>query len=533
MVVFSGTTKTDFMKRFPVENVRKRDYINYAGDDFLTLREDLINYIKAVYPLDYQNFSESDLGIMLIEVVAYMGAVVSLKSDMLANESFLRTVKSRSNLKKLLELVGVDMRAPLAAGGGGKLTIRNVTTTGDWTIAPAQRVFAVPGAQDGAPVNYTVYRIVNNAIQDIQNATGTLTFTDADRDNPGGTDAIFTNVALLEGALRVQKGTFEADEGNKVISLNDSPIVEGSVQVYVTGGGGAEGIYQQVERLYSASGATDRVFQVAYDDDYGASILFGDNVVGVSPPPGAGFTVMYRVGGGSRGNVRAESINVQTQVTDVSLGSQFGAILENRTALTGGSEAESSTHAKRYAPLTFKRQDRVVTLEDFIAIGNNFRSKQGTIGKTTAAVRDAFSSGNIIDLYTLEKASDLHLQKASSTFKKELLEEIEPKKMLTDQVVVCDGLIRTLDLVVTIRVDKELEPIKSEITSQAASIILEYFNIDNNEFGKPFIAADLNRKLYGLSTIRYSTIDNVGDVTYVDFNEIIQLNNFTVNSVIV
>ena len=120
-----------------------------------------------------------------------------------------------------------------------------------------------------------------------------------------------------------------------------------------------------------------------------------------------------------------------------------------------------------------------------------------------------------------------------STFKKELLEEIEPKKMLTDQVVVCDGLIRTLDLVVTIRIDKELEPLKSEIISQAASVILEFFNVDNTEFGKPFIAAELNKLLYGLSNIRYSTIDNVGEVTYVDFNEVIQLNNFTINSVMV
>ena len=110
------------MKLSSIPDRKKQQYIDYAGTDFYTIREDLLDYIKAVYPQDYQNYSESDLGLMLIEVVAYMGAVMSLKGDMLANENYLRTVKSRENLKKLLELVGVDMRGPLGSAASAKLT---------------------------------------------------------------------------------------------------------------------------------------------------------------------------------------------------------------------------------------------------------------------------------------------------------------------------------------------------------------------------------------------------------------------------
>ena len=101
-MVFSGTVQTDFMKLGKIPERKKEQYIDYAGTDFYSLRSNLLSYIKSVYPLDYQNFSESDLGVMLVEVVAYMGAVMSLKGDMLANENYLRTVKSRNNLKKLL-----------------------------------------------------------------------------------------------------------------------------------------------------------------------------------------------------------------------------------------------------------------------------------------------------------------------------------------------------------------------------------------------------------------------------------------------
>lgn len=535
---FSGTASTDFMKLSSIPDRKKIEYIDYAGTDFFSLRDNLISYIKAVYPLDYQNFSESDLGMMLIEVVSYMGSVLSLKGDMLANENYLRTVKTRSNLKKLLELIGVDMMGPLGAGAGARMTNSENPVDSDFpfTVAPEQRTIAITSKEDGAPVNYTLYKVVNNTIENIQNAAGQLTLNQSEVTNGGalGTSSIFDNLALLEGALAIQKGTFDTLEGNKRVALTNSPIVEGSVQVYVTTSNEdseANGSYQQVNRLYSASGATDRVFQVIYDDDYAATVLFGDNALGISPPAGSEFTITYRVGGGSRGNIGEGILNVQTTASNLD-GIDKTFTLENRTAATGGAEAETAEHAKKYAPYTFKRQDRVVTLEDYIAIGNTFRTKQGTIGKTTAAVRDAFSSGNVIDVYTLEKADDLRMQKASPTFKKELLEEIEPKKMLTDEVVVVDGLIRTLDLVMTIRIDRELETIQQQIEQEVSDVIRQHFNIDNADFGKPFVATELNREVFRLPNVRYATIDNLPETIEVDFNEIIQLNNFTINTVL-
>jgi hypothetical protein len=486
--------------------------------------------------LDYQNFSESDLGLMLIELVSYMGSVFSLKGDMLANENYLRTVKTRENLKKLLELIGVDMRGPLSAAAAARLTANTTPPEEDFPllVTPSSRVFSIISKEDGAPVNYTLYKIVNNTISDITSPNATFELKGDEADNAAS--SVFTNVAILEGAMSVQKGTFDTLEGNKRIALTDSPIIEGSVQVFISTGNKEDesnGAYRQVERLFAASGINDRVFQVIYGDNYTATLLFGDGVTGISPPAGATFTIVYRVGGGSRGNIIGGAINITTTVESSDGNTFHPFITENITPATGGQDAETAEHAKKYAPLTFKRQDRVVTLEDYIAIGNTFRSKQGTVGKTTAAVRDAFSSANVIDVYTLEKASDHTLQKASTTFKKDLLEEIEPKKMLTDEVVVVDGLIRTLDLVVTIRIDEELEPIAGTIQQEVAEIIMNFFNVDNFDFGKPFITSELNRDIFNLDKVRYATVDNLPEVTNVDFHEIIQLNNFTINTITV
>ena len=55
---FTGEVKSDFMKSVLIPDNRKANLIDYAGTDFLALRSTIIDYIKAVYPLDYQNFSE-------------------------------------------------------------------------------------------------------------------------------------------------------------------------------------------------------------------------------------------------------------------------------------------------------------------------------------------------------------------------------------------------------------------------------------------------------------------------------------------
>jgi len=102
---FSGTISSDFMKLAPIALNRRQDLINFAATDFFSLRNALIDYVKAAYSNEYKYFVESDLGMMFIELAAYMGAVMSMKADMLANENFLSTAKQRQSVKRLLELV--------------------------------------------------------------------------------------------------------------------------------------------------------------------------------------------------------------------------------------------------------------------------------------------------------------------------------------------------------------------------------------------------------------------------------------------
>ena len=487
---FTGEVASDFMKKVIIPDDRKDTLIDYESTDFLSMRNSIIEYIKAVYPLDYQNFSESDLGIMLVEIVAYMGAVLSLKADMLANESFLATARNRNNVRKLLELVGVRMRGPLAAAANATITIGTALTAGQnsLVIPPANRTLTIASPEDGGQVTYTLYKVEAGRISGA-NSNSTIYMNKEEANDPAN-PAIWSNAALLEGALVVDKGTFTSYDSIKSLTLNQSPVIEGSIQVFVDAPGvpAASGAFTQVESIYFASGATDRIFQVNLNDSFGGTIVFGDNIAGISPPVGSSYEVSYRIGGGTRGNVQKSFINaLTTGQIDGDAGNTLPATIENTSLATGGSNAESVSHAKKYAPLFFKSQDRLVTLEDYVARGAKFISSYGTIGKVTAAVRKAYSSANTIDVYVLERASDIQLQQATTSFKMELLAHLQEKKMLTDEIVIVDGVVRSLDLVMAISVDKNLLPREEEIKSKTRDAVLRYFNTQNFDFEDPLI----------------------------------------------
>ena len=526
---FSGAVSSDFLKLVNIPNNKKPDFINFAATDFLSLRQSLINYVKSVYPLDYQYFIESDLGVMFIELVAYMGAVMSMKADMLANENFLATAKQRNSVRKLLELVGVKLKGPTGAAADAQITFNNVNPGyTDISIQPSDRVAQTTSPEDGSLLNYTLYKVVNGFVDTI-NSNGVITLYPEESDNQNDTSSIFSNLVLLEGALVTESGDFQATQSQKTVTLSQYPVIEGSVQVFLNSvNANVAGAYEQVDNIFFASGVSDKIFEIVYNDDYQATVVFGDGNVGISPDDSASYFIVYRVGGGSRGNVGSNSITKQLNVLDNASNTIQGTLI-NTDLATGGANAESIEKAKKYAPLTFRRQDRLVTLEDYAVFANNFAGTFGTVGKATAVTRKAYASANIIDIYLLEKASDLQLQRATSTFKRDLLESINKKKMATDDIVIVDGLVRTVDLVTTINIDSSDKQDESIIITKVRDKILNYMNVDNRDFGQSLSLPELNRVIFEVPEVRFSTIDNLDQDISVEFNEIIQLNNLSIN----
>ena len=519
------TAESNFKKVLKVGDAydSKKDLIDFAATDFADLRTSMLKYMKAVYPLEFENFNESDFGVMFTELVAYMGAVMSMKADMLANENFLSTAKSRANVKKLLELVGIKMLGPTSAGANAQYVLASPTSDTTITISAANRVITVTSPEDGAQLTFVLYKVANGKIVDLNQDSSILLSEDESAEG-AGVAKTWTNLALIEGSLVTQTGLFDATDELKKIHLNESPVVENSCQVFLeTGSSDSSGAFRGIDNLFQASSISDKVFEVVYDEAFNATLNFGDGTLGVSPPNDGSYTVNYRVGGGTRGNV-LNSVIAGSIVSTAGAGT-----LQSTSVATGGQDAESVDHIKRYGPLQFKTQNRLVTLEDYKAFANRYSSPTGGRVIATAATRKAYSSANIIDVYVLQKATSTQLQRATYELKSQLLTEMQNIKMLTDEVIIVDGLIRTLDLAITANVDAVLEQQEGLIKGLITNIVTKHFSVDNSDFAKPFILQDLNKKIYELDQVRYSTIDNLDNNIMADLNEVIQLNNLTVS----
>jgi hypothetical protein len=138
----------------------------------------------------------------------------------------------------------------------------------------------------------------------------------------------------------------------------------------------------EFQRWLLESGATDLVYTLTpeqyspvltsngmtwydYDGDGGTTIRFGDGTTGFSPPPGTTFTVLYRVGGGSAGNVPADTI------VTVAPGQPQGALISSCTnpfPASGGLDAETNVQVRARAPQAFSAEPlRVVRAADYVA----------------------------------------------------------------------------------------------------------------------------------------------------------------------
>lgn len=75
----------------------KKD-VKYLNKDFSQLKKSLVDFAKVYYPNTYKDFSEASVGMMFIEMAAYVGDVLSYYVDYQFKESMLVNSEERQNI---------------------------------------------------------------------------------------------------------------------------------------------------------------------------------------------------------------------------------------------------------------------------------------------------------------------------------------------------------------------------------------------------------------------------------------------------
>lgn len=491
--------------------------ISYTSFDFFSIKERVIEYIKKYFPDDFNDFVESDLGIMLVELWAYMADLISFKLDLYSNEVFIDTVSQRKNAHRIAQLVGYPVRPPrpsvtrISAALGGSY---------NFDVKIAKGYFVSLSSRDGQPLNFELYA--------------------ADEEwNPlYGEDIIIpagsTNNLSLIGLEGTSNSVSFTSNGSRFqyFTVDNDNVLEGSISVTVNN-------QKWTEVDFFTNIDNGPYYKIEYNENYRASILFADDSKGKIPPNGADISVSYRYGGGERGNIDIGYLNQIINVTSDLVPGPVPVTITNYTKGENGEKAEDINELKAKLPLWVKAQNRAVSGEDYSFLAESFSTLyHGRIGKAKAVLRNSGCSGNIIDIYVLQFDTGNALITANSTLKRELLTFFNSKKMLTDYICVKDASQVFQDVNINLTINKFYSEFKKDIHDRTLEAISDFFSIERWFIGQPLKKHDLIQYLNKIPNIVSTNVELAynsqnlvtdPDSVVVDFWKIIRPGNINIS----
>jgi len=121
----------------PIEK-RVEPHLNYLAKDYESLRKLLLDRMSLVMP-DWSERHVPDIGIALVEVMAYVGDYLSYFQDAVATEAYLKTARQRISMRRHARLVDYYIFE-----GSNARTWLHIETIADMTLALNQ-VFFISG----------------------------------------------------------------------------------------------------------------------------------------------------------------------------------------------------------------------------------------------------------------------------------------------------------------------------------------------------------------------------------------------------
>jgi hypothetical protein len=96
--------------------------VDFRAYDFDTLRTSLIDYVRAHYPEDFNDYIQSSEFVATIELLAYIGTSLNFRADLNTRENFLDTAERRDSIIRLARLLSYTPKRNIALSGLFKLS---------------------------------------------------------------------------------------------------------------------------------------------------------------------------------------------------------------------------------------------------------------------------------------------------------------------------------------------------------------------------------------------------------------------------
>jgi Baseplate J-like protein len=478
-------------------------WIDYTNKDYASLLAAMLDLATQRLP-EWTDQSPNDVGVMLLELFAYMGDTLFYDQDRIAGESFLETARERRSVLQMLRLIGYELRPPVPASADLTLLFANnatgtvtiptgtqFTTTKDSTPVPISFYYRGPPISidfstlkryrlgpnnvltrlpSGQAADSTTYLVLGPvSVSDTSGATG-------DAIPVMQVDAIVTNEIL---------GSSDGSPGQS-FALARAPLISDSLVLLVDEGAQPPPSWTRVASLLESL-PTDTSFSVRRDENDVAWIQFGDNTYGRAPRRGRNNIIArYLVGGGTKGNVPVAAIS--KAVLSVN---QLKRVI-NVGAASGGDDAEGTAIAAVRGPQQFRSMGRAVTEADYELHAKVFG---------VAKVRATATGWNRVTLVVAPAGGGF----ASLTLKHDLIAYFDDKRMITTQVEIRDPSYVCIGIRWTLTVLPQYAA--NQVQTNAIQAVLSMWAFDQVDFAEKLFLSKIYEVVGALAGVENVFVD--------------------------
>lgn len=516
------------------DTTKKITPVNYLNREFTQIRSDLLDLVQRYYPDQFQDFSESSFGAMMIDAVAYVGDQLSLYMDYNINESFLDTAFERNNVIRHGRILGykdpgrastygrvafyvmvpaetsgigpdsnyipVLQRGTMVSSGGGLSYV--LTENVDFSDPKNIIVVARQSADTGAPTHYAIKAYGNVVSGQFGVSTFDVGNFERFRRIRIGSPNLVEIISVFDGEgneyfevdylaqdmvyKELKNDNFQNDNVPSILKpllvSRKFVVVRDRNGVYLQFGSGQEGESNVIASpqsvamdVYGKSYTTDTTFdptRISKNSNFGIV------------PSNTTLVVSYRTQNPLNTNASVNSIN---SVSSLSLSFPDPSILSatamntvetsievtNETPIVGVGENISTAELKRRIFDTFPTQNRAVTQADYENLAYRMPAKFGSIYRVSTQ-KDQNSLKRNLNMYVVSQDSFQKLTKTNSVIKKNLKTWLNSYRMINDTIDILDPYI------INLGIEFVIKPVaganKNDVLAQAINLVSNKFS---------------------------------------------------------
>ncbi len=327
-------------------------FSKFTNLDYDQIRESIKDYLRANSNFTGFDFEGSNFSI-LIDTLAYNAYINSVNANMIVNESFLDSATVRKNVVSLAGNIGYLPRSKRAPTARIKFSVKISESVNTPTLTLKPGLVAV-GNESSTSYIYSITSPITVPV-----INGLAQF---------GSDE--EPIILYEGNYITNKFSVDGSIDQRFI-LNNPGIDYTTLLVTVNtfNGVGPGKVWERVDNIVDVD-SSDEIYFINEIESEKYELIFGDGVFGKPVTTGEAITASYIITNNFTGNGASNfsfsgSLATSNNITIVPIETVNLTTVE---ASTGGSDIESLSSIKYYAPKLYSAQYRAVTGNDYEAI---------------------------------------------------------------------------------------------------------------------------------------------------------------------